>query len=63
MLPKDINYFTEERSRIIDQILHVTDAPQLKNVGEIMREEVECAMKSDFTETGLPLLLHEVTGL
>lgn len=60
MLPKDIDYFTGERSRIIAQLLQVTDAPQLKNIGEVMKQEVDCAMKSDFTEMGLPLLLHEV---
>ncbi|XP_077975931.1 uncharacterized protein LOC120340906 isoform X2 [Styela clava] len=59
LLPKSVDYYKEERRITIAKILDVSDAPSLKNQGQIMIKELEASLKSDITNESLPLLLHQ----
>jgi len=47
----------------LKQYLHVENLLPLKNIGSVMRDELNTCLCSDFTEQTTPLFLHQVMQL
>ena len=59
-VPLNAEYFTKLRCLGMKNKLLVREAFQVKNQGEVMIDEFECALQSDISLQSLPPLLHEV---
>ncbi|KAK6176827.1 hypothetical protein SNE40_015054 [Patella caerulea] len=58
-LPRDVDYFRQERKLIINRIFQVSEAQPLKCQADIMKEELLSCESSEYTTDSLPLLLHQ----
>ncbi|EDO39453.1 predicted protein [Nematostella vectensis] len=58
-LPKDIEHFRRERKLAVSKTLTIREAQPLINQSEVMREEMETSVKSEYSPKSIPLLLHQ----
>ncbi|ELT87773.1 hypothetical protein CAPTEDRAFT_48024, partial [Capitella teleta] len=58
-LPKDPLHFRRERQLVINRALEVCEAKPIISQGELMKEEVDICLRSDYTPQSIPLLLHQ----
>jgi hypothetical protein len=59
-LPKDPLHFRRERQLVINRLLEVCEAKPITSQAELMQEELDISLRSDYTPRSLPLLLHQV---
>ncbi|CAC5397176.1 unnamed protein product [Mytilus coruscus] len=58
-MPRDVEYFKQERQRIITRSKEVSQAKPLKMQSELMIEEMMNAEEFEYAQKGLPMLLHQ----
>lgn len=58
-MPRDVEYFKQERQRIINRSREVSQAKPLKMQSELMVEEMMNAEEYEYAPKGLPMLLHQ----
>lgn len=58
-MPRDVDYFKQERQRIISRSREVSQAKPLKMQSEVMIEEMMNAEELEYSPKGLPMLLHQ----
>ncbi|XP_076118208.1 uncharacterized protein LOC143085614 isoform X2 [Mytilus galloprovincialis] len=58
-MPRDVEYFKQERQRIITRSKEVSQAKPLKMQSELMVEEMMNAEEFEYAPKGLPMLLHQ----
>ncbi|ESO99502.1 hypothetical protein LOTGIDRAFT_113311 [Lottia gigantea] len=58
-LPRDVEYFQQERKQVINRIFQVSEAAPLKCQADIMKEELITCESTEYSIENLPLLLHQ----
>eukprot|EP00111_Clytia_hemisphaerica_P003675 TCONS_00010519-protein len=58
-IPNDAKFFRKQRKIAVKNCLKVREAKPLLLQSELMKEEVDSCLKSEYTNESIPVLLHQ----